>query len=186
MKTGKTIREIRLPDTYFGEGMAIMGTKIYQLTWQNETVFIYDLETLKKFGQFTYQGEGWGLTTDGKHLIMSNGTSIITFHDPESFTALRKIHVHDGDHPIEAINELEFIKGEIWANIFMENVIARISPATGKVIGWIDMSSLLGHLDPRKEVDVLNGIAYDKKADRIFVTGKLWPILFEISPPLKH
>ena len=181
MKTGKTLKEVKLSREYFGEGITILGKKIYQLTWQNETSFIYELETLKKIGQFTYRGEGWGLTTDGKHLLMSNGSSVITFHDPDSFTITKKIHVHDGDNHIDGLNELEFIKGEIWANIFMENFVVRIAPETGEVLGWIDMNALFDHLAPNIKIDVLNGIAYDGKANRIFVTGKLWPAIFEIK-----
>jgi len=149
-------------------------------------LFIYELETLKKIGQFTYQGEGWGLTTDGKHLLMSNGSSVITLHDPDSFTIIKKIHVHDGDNFIDHLNELEFIKGEIWANIFMENFIVRIAPKTGEVLGWIDMNALFNRLAPTNKIDVLNGIAHDEKADRIFVTGKLWPAIFEIKIPTER
>jgi glutamine cyclotransferase len=181
IKTGKTIDEVKLGRKYFGEGNTVLGDKIYQLTWQEETGFIYDLKTLKKIGQFTYAGEGWGLTSDSRYLIMSNGSAILSFHNPDSFELIKKVHVHDGNHPVEKLNELEFIKGEIWANIFEENVIVRISPKTGKVIGWVDMNPLYKHLDGHRDIDVLNGIAYDDKTDRIFATGKLWPYIFEIK-----
>lgn len=183
LRTGKTVKAVRLPVQYFGEGIAILGAKIYQLTYQNETGFIYNPDTLKQIGRFKYRGEGWGLTTDGKHLIMSNGTSVITFRTPDSFSTSRIIQVRDGDKPVDGINELEFIRGEIWANIYMKNAICRISPETGKVLGWLDMNALFQKLDPKYQIDVLNGIAYDPKADRVFVTGKLWPTVFEIKKP---
>ena len=121
------------------------------------------------------------MTTDGRHLLMSNGSSSITFRDPDSFKVVREIQVRDGDRMIDKLNELEFIKGEIWANVFMEDLIVRISPKTGKVKGWVDLSSLRSYLPRNAQVDVLNGIAYDAKKDRIFVTGKLWPKVFEIQ-----
>jgi len=183
IKTGKTLLEVRLASRFFGEGCAALGGKIYQLTWKEQTGFIYDLKTLREIGRFSYAGEGWGLTTDGKHLIMSNGSSTLTVHDPRSFSFLRKINVRDGNRPIDALNELEFIKGEIWANVFMQNVIVRISPKTGRVMGWLNVTPLYKHLGGHRNLDVLNGIAYDAKADRIFVTGKLWPAVFEIKRP---
>jgi glutamine cyclotransferase len=181
IKTGKVIKEIKLDSQYFAEGIAILGHEIFQLSWREETGFRYGLKTLRKIGRFAYHGEGWGLTTDGRHLIMSNGSSIITFHSPDTYSITRRINVHDGNRPIGALNELEFIKGEIWANVFMENVMVRISPETGKVLGWIDLSLLFQHLDATHKIDVLNGIAYDEKTNRIFVTGKFWPLLFEIK-----
>jgi glutamine cyclotransferase len=161
--------------------MAILHNKIYQLTWRNQTGFIYDLLSFRQIGKFSYQGEGWGLATDGKILFMSDGSSLITCRDPVSFKTIRKIDVRDGNRPVDKLNELEFIGGEIWANIFMEDIIARISPQTGQVLGWIDLSPLLSLLpDPRK-INILNGIAYDPEKARIFVTGKFWPKLFEIK-----
>jgi len=181
VKSGKSLQEIRIPQEYFGEGIVLLKNKIYQLTWQNETVLIYDARTFQEVKKIKYHGEGWGVTSDGKYLLMSNGSSIITFHDPESFKVVRKIHVRDADTPIGRLNELEFIKGEIWANIYMEDMIVRISPKNGKVTAWIDLSALRSYLPGNAQVDVINGIAYDAKTDRIFVTGKYWPKVFEIQ-----
>ncbi|MBN1383142.1 MAG: glutaminyl-peptide cyclotransferase [Deltaproteobacteria bacterium] len=180
VKTAKILKKIDLSPRYFGEGMAILERKIYLLTYRNERGFIYDVDTFRQIGHFKYSGEGWGLTTDGKHLIMSNGSSIITFHKPDSFSILHRVRVHDGDRTIDGLNELEYIKDEIWANIFTKNIVARISPETGTILGWIDMTPLIDYLDPGHKIDVLNGIAYDKRNDRIFVTGKFWPMIFEI------
>lgn len=180
-KSGKIVKEVALGDEFFGEGMTILNNNIYQLTWQNQTGIIYALSTFRKTGTFNYQGEGWGLTTDGKSLIMSNGTSVITFLNPKTFKIIRKIDIKDGEIPVNNLNELEFIRGEIWANVFMEDVIVRFSPLSGKVIGWIDLSQLHKALPVSGRRDVLNGIAYDHENDRIFVTGKFWPILFEIK-----
>ena len=181
VKTGKTLQEIRIPPKYFGEGIVLLNDKIYQLTWQNETVFIYDARSFQKIREIKYHGEGWGLTSDGKHLLMSNGSSTITFHDPDSFKVVCKIHVRDGDTPVSSLNELEFIKGEIWANIYMADMIVRISPKNGKVRGWVDLSALRSYLPGNAQVDVINGIAYDATEDRIFVTGKYWPKVFEVQ-----
>ncbi len=183
--TGKTIKETKLSPEYFGEGITIFNDKIYQLSWRNQTGFIYDLHSFRKEGNFFYSGEGWGLTNDGKSLIMSNGTSELTFLNPATFQVIRKIIVQDGEVPISNINELEFIQGEIWANIFYENVIVRISPQTGKVLGWIDLGWLQTLLPRSGKRDVLNGIAYDPDGGRIFVTGKNWPKLFEIKVQIK-
>jgi glutaminyl-peptide cyclotransferase len=179
--TGKTVKKIDLAEEYFGEGMTIIGNKVYQLTWQHQIGFIYDLSSFQEIGKFSYQGDGWGLTTDGKYLIMSNGTSVITYIDPENFAVIRTIEVQDSKKPVNNINELEFIRGEIWANIFMEDFIVRISPRTGSVLGWIDLRQLRFLITDPGEKDVLNGIAYDSESDRIFVTGKYWPKLFEIK-----
>ena len=181
MKTGISLQEVKIAEEYFGEGIALLKEKIYQLTWQNEMVLIYDARSFKEIRKIKYRGEGWGLASDGKHLLKSNGSSIITFHDPDSFKVVRQIHVRDGDTPVDRLNELEFIKGEIWAHIFTEDLIVRISPANGKVTGWINLSSLRSYLPRNAQVDVLNGIAYDAKGDRIFVTGKYWPKIFEIQ-----
>lgn len=180
LKTGKAQREIKIAEEYFGEGVTLLKDKIYQLTWQNETLIIYDARSFKEIRKIKYAGEGWGITSDGRQLLKSNGSSIITFHDPDTFKVIRKISVRDADMTIERLNELEFVKGEIWANIFMEDLIVRINPKNGKVKGWIDLSALRSYLPRHAQVDVINGIAYDENADRIFVTGKLWPKLFEI------
>jgi glutamine cyclotransferase len=181
IQSGKAIKIVKLGTKYFAEGMAILDNKIYQLTWQNQTGFIYDLMSFRAMGEFSYSGEGWGLTSDGKSLILSNGTEFISYLNPKTYKVIRKIKVQDGDVPVNNLNELEYIRGEIWANVFMEEVIVRISPQTGKVLGWIDLSQLNALL-PRSETrDVLNGIAYDAEGDRIFITGKFWPKLFEIK-----
>ena len=181
IKTGKILKAINLVDEYFGEGVTILGNNIYQLTWLNKTGFVYDLAEFKKVRTFSYEGEGWGITTDGQYLFMSDGSPIISCFDPVTFAVVRKIIVHEGQQQIGNLNELEFIKGEIWANIFRENLIVRISPATGKVLGWIDLSLLYSLIPKHGNIDVLNGIAYDHNRDRIFVTGKLWPKIFEIK-----
>ena len=179
--TGKSLQEVKISYKYFGEGIAVLKRNIYQLTWQNETLLIYSVRSFKKIREIKYRGEGWGLTSDGKHLLMSDGSSTITFRDPDSFKVVREIHVRDGDTPVGHLNELEFIKGEIWANIFTEDIIVRISPKNGKVTGWINLSALRSYLPRNESVDVLNGIAYDVNTDRIFVTGKYWPKIFEIQ-----
>jgi glutamine cyclotransferase len=185
IKTGKIIKIIKLAHEYFGEGITILGKNIYQLTWLNKTGFVYDLEEFKKVSTFPYQGEGWGITTDGQYLFMSDGSAVISCVDPMTFAVVRKIIVHEGRKQIGNLNELEFVKGEIWANIFQKDLIVRISPVTGKVLGWIDLSLLYSLIPQHKNIDVLNGIAYDHKRDRIFVTGKLWPKIFEIKVLLK-
>ncbi|MEI6609054.1 MAG: glutaminyl-peptide cyclotransferase [Deltaproteobacteria bacterium] len=181
IKSGKILQEFKLDQKYFAEGITISKNKIYQLTWQNNTILAYDLLSFKLLEEFSYSGEGWGIATDGKNLFMSNGTAVIDCIDPEYFNVVRKINVHDGKTAIGNLNELEFIRGEIWANIFMENFIVRISPLTGEVLGWVDLTSLYDLLPGDYRADVLNGIAYDQDNDRIFITGKLWPKIFEIS-----
>lgn len=181
VQTGRTIAEVKLPDRYFGEGIAILKGKIYQLTWHEEIALVYEAETLKKIGEIRYRGEGWGLTTDGRHLLMSDGSALITFREPGTFASIRTIMVHDGSTPIGNLNELEYVSGEIWANIFMQDVIVRISPADGRVMGWIDLSRLRLLIPRDNRADALNGIAYDRKTGRIFVTGKFWPLLFEVQ-----
>lgn len=185
IKTGKIIKIINLAQEYFGEGITILGNNIYQLTWQNKTGFVYSLKEFKKVSTFSYEGEGWGITTDGQYLFMSDGSAVISCIDPLTFTVHRKIIVHDGQQQIGNLNELEFIKGEIWANIFQKDLIVRISPVTGKVLGWVDLSLLYSLIPQHKNIDVLNGIAYDHNRDRIFVTGKLWPQIFEIKVVIK-
>ena len=181
MKSGKVLQEAQLPRDFFGEGIVLLKDKIYQLTWQNETLLIYDAQSLREIKRMKYSGEGWGLTSDGKYLLMSNGSSTVTFRDPESFKIVREIQVRDGDTPVGYLNELEFIRGEIWANIYMEDVIVRLSPKNGRVTGWIDLSELRSYLARNARVDVINGIAYDEKTNRIFLTGKYWPKIFEIQ-----
>ncbi len=181
IKSGKVLRKLKLDQNYFAEGITIYENKIYQLTWQNNIAFVYDLSRFKRLGNFSYRGEGWGITSNGKDFFMSNGSAVIDCIDPKHFTVVRKINVHDENAAISNLNELEFIRGEIWANIFMDSIIVRISPLTGEVLGWVDLSKLYNLLPVNCRVDVLNGIAYDQDTDRIFVTGKLWPKLFEIK-----
>ena len=161
--------------------MTIFEGKIFQLTWEAQKGFTYDINSFKKTGEFAYEGEGWGLTHDQQFLIMSDGTNAIRFLDPNSFKVVRTIKVFDAARPLMELNELEYIKGEIYANIWQTNRIARIAPASGEVLEWIDLDGLLKIEDNSKPVDVLNGIAYDEAHDRLFVTGKLWPKLFEIQ-----
>jgi glutamine cyclotransferase len=181
LTTGKVLQKIDVGNEYFAEGMTILDGKIYQLTYQTHIGFIYDLKTFAKIGSWQYQGEGWGLTTDGKELIMTNGSNKIMFLDPSSLAITRTIEVIDEGMPVENLNELEFIKGEIYANIWQTDRAIRIDPASGKINGWLDLSGLLMPMERTEKVDVLNGIAYDEKGDRLFVTGKLWPKLFEIK-----
>ncbi|HMF57319.1 MAG TPA: glutaminyl-peptide cyclotransferase [Pyrinomonadaceae bacterium] len=180
LTSGKVIQQVKVPEEFFAEGMTIFRGRIFQLTWKHNKGFIYNLEDFQKAGEFTYEGEGWGLTHDDESLIMSDGTSRIRFLDPTSFKVKRTINVTDSNHPITELNELEYIRGEIYANIWETDRIARIDPRTGKVTGWIDLTGLLHVEDSSQPVDVLNGIAYDTEHDRLFVTGKLWPKLFEI------
>jgi glutamine cyclotransferase len=170
----------RLEPRYFGEGIAIVGSELIQLTWQTEVGFVYDLGTFEPRRTFKYAGEGWGLTYDGKRLIRSDGSSVLRFLDPATLQETGRLAVSDAGIPVEQLNELEVVKGEIYANVYQTDRIVRISPKTGQVTGWIDLSGLL---PPREAagVDVLNGIAYDETNDRLFVTGKLWPKLFEIQ-----
>ena len=178
--TGLVEQKRALNRIYFGEGIAILDNKLFQLTWQNQIAIVYDLETFDLLGTHLYEGEGWGLTHDGQSLILSDGTAKIKYLDPSDFSVLRTIEVHDGDTPIERLNELEYIDGEIWANIWYEDRIARISPESGEVKGWIDVSGLYPS-SRRDSEDVANGIAFDAETKRLFVTGKNWPQLYEIE-----
>ncbi len=180
LKTGKVKKKYNVPQEYFAEGMTIFQGKIFQLTWQSHKCFVYDLKSFDVIAEFHHDGEGWGITTDGKLLIVSDGTNQLRFLDPNTFALVRTISVINRDQPLTNLNELEYIKGEIYANIWHSERIVRINPANGKILGWIDLS---GIRPPDVEDDsdnVLNGIAYDEKDDRLFVTGKRWPKLFEI------
>lgn len=180
LENGEVVQIQKVDSQYFGEGIAVKGDTIYELTWQSEIGFLYDRATFKRKGTFNYKGEGWGLTTDGHRLIMSDGTAFLRFLDPVTLKELSRIQVKDGTTPVANLNELEYVKGEIFANVWQSHRIARISPRTGRVTGWLDLEGLL---TPREaqQADVLNGIAYDPAGDRLFVTGKLWPKLFEIK-----
>lgn len=180
ISTGKPIQNIDLADQYFGEGIAIFDNKIYQLTYTQQTCFVYDKETLGKLREFQFTSEGWGLTHNDTNLIMSDGSAVLKFLEPESFKEVRRIKAFDTNGEVTRLNELEYINGEIWANIYQTDQIARIDPTTGKVIAYINCAGLLSNQE-RQGTDVLNGIAYDAVGKRLFVTGKLWPKLFQIE-----
>ena len=180
LETGEVLQQRPLDPKYFGEGIVVWGKSIVQLTWQSEIGFVYDLATFAPQKTFAYKGEGWGLTHDGKQIIMSDGTSSLRFLDPQTLKETGRLTVRDGGVPVKDLNELEYVRGEILANIWQQHRIARISPKTGEVAGWIDLTGLLSPGESAG-VDVLNGIAYDAAGDRLFVTGKLWPKLFEIK-----
>jgi len=180
LETGKVLKKVEVPLPFFAEGLALLNNKIYQLTWQHQLGFIYDAQTLQKTGEFTYSGEGWGLTTDGRSLVLSDGSNRLRFIDPDSFRVIKTIAVLDGKTPINELNELEYVNGEIYANVWHDDRIAVIDPQTGLVTAWIDLRGLLQPGDVQDREAVLNGIAYDQKSNRLFVTGKLWPRLFEI------
>ncbi|MBK7993346.1 MAG: glutaminyl-peptide cyclotransferase [Blastocatellia bacterium] len=181
LETGKVQKKIDVPNPYFAEGMTIFQGKVYQLTWTHNKGFVYDLGSFEKEKEFSYSGEGWGLTNDGKSLILSDGTNKIRFIDPFTFEVLKTITVKEGQMPITSINELEYIKGLIYANIWQTDRIVIIDPNSGDVTGSIDLTGLLSPTDRAMNPDVLNGIAYDSAKDRLFVTGKLWPKIFEIK-----
>jgi glutamine cyclotransferase len=180
LKTGRVLNMIPLSKQYFGEGSCVLDNKIYWLTWMEQTVFVYDL-SFKQIGAFRYPGEGWGLTTDGTHLIMSDGSSVLRFINPENFSEVRRLHVTNKDRALPMLNELEYINGEIWANVYTENYIVRIDPASGKVNGVIFLNNLLSASLRTKDTDVLNGIACDAATSKIYVTGKNWQKLYEIT-----
>lgn len=186
LQTGKILKQVNVPAQYFGEGLAALGSKLYQLTWKNHKGFIYDADTFELLGEFAYDGEGWGLTTDGTHLILSDGTSRIRFLDPKTFAVERTIDVLENGQPVEQLNELEYVRGEILANVWQTDRILRIDATTGRVRGVIDCAGLLSPSDRTPQTDVLNGIAYDPGTDRLIVTGKLWPTLFEVRIKAKQ
>ena len=180
LATGRVEKQRPINAAYFGEGIAILDGHLYQLTWQNGLGLVYDLATFTQQRTFQYTGEGWGLTQDGRELILSDGSSKLRFLDPQTFAVAREIDVRDHGQPVTKLNELEYIDGEIWSNVWYDDRIARISPATGEVLGWIDLAALYPK-SARSSEAVLNGIAYDAAAKRLFVTGKNWPQLYEIE-----
>jgi glutamine cyclotransferase len=183
LESGTVLQRVDLPLEVFGEGIVIFENHIVQLSWQERRGFIYDLDTFNLTREFTYPTEGWGITHNGQRLIMSDGTATLYFWDPNTLAEVGRVSVIDEKGvPVMRLNELEYINGEVWANIWQTDRIARINPVTGQVTGWINLAGLLSEEDRRGQpVDVLNGIAYDAAADRLFVTGKLWPKLFEIE-----
>jgi glutamine cyclotransferase len=181
LQTGRVLKKVDVPEPFFAEGITLLNGKIYQLTWQHQIGFIYSAQTLEKTGQFQYTGEGWGITNDGHSLIMSDGSNRIRFIDPDSFRVTKTIAVTDGRTAINELNELEYVNGEIYANIWHDQRIVTIDPQNGRVTGWIDLSGLLQPGAVHDDEAVLNGIAFDQSGNRLFVTGKLWPQLFEIK-----
>jgi glutaminyl-peptide cyclotransferase len=180
LETGEVLQVHAIPRQYFGEGITEWHGSIIQLTWQSEIGFVYDIATFQQTKTFAYRGEGWGLTNDGTRLIMSDGSSSLRFLDPETFEETGRLRVRDQNGPVENLNELEYVRGEIFANVWHSERIARISPKDGRVTGWIDLAGLLPPME-HGGADVLNGIAYDEAGRRLFVTGKWWPRLFEIG-----
>lgn len=180
LETGEILQEVKLGQAFFGEGITVLPKQIVQLTWQTGVGFVYDRDTLHTARTFNYPGEGWGLTNDGHRLYMSDGSAQIRYWDPTTLQEQQRVTVRDGGSDVLNLNELEWIKGEIYANIWQTDRIARISPQDGRVVGWINLSGLLTDSE-RAQADVLNGIAYDAVKNRLFVTGKLWPALFEIQ-----
>jgi len=181
LETGKVLQQIDLNQQYFGEGITLWQDKIIQLTWRSQVGFVYSKDSFEKLDRFIYNTEGWGITHDGQKLIMSDGSDKLYFLDADTFEKVSYIQVRDQNKPIFRLNELEYINGEIFANVWQTDYIARISPSTGQVLGWIDLRGLLDSESYKGKQDVLNGIAYDKERKRLFVTGKLWPKLFEIQ-----
>ena len=183
LASGAVVQRVSLEPRYFGEGAAILGGSVYQLTWEENTGFVYDLATLRVTGTFRYDGEGWGLTSDGRSLVMSDGTDELRYLDPATFAVTRTLSVTDAGQPVHFLNELEWVRGEIWANIWHEDRIARIDPTTGVVRAWLDLADLAPPIRDQNDEAVPNGIAYDQAAGRLLVTGKLWPTLYEIGMP---
>lgn len=181
LETGAILKMHKLPDQFFGEGITAYKDKIIQLTWRSHTGFIYHKDNFELIGEFKYPYEGWGITYDGKYLIISDGTAALHFLNPETFMEEKTVKVYEGNNLVTGLNELEYIQGEIYANVWQTERVVRINPKTGEVVGWINLRGLLGFCGRNKPPDVLNGIAYDSENGRLFVTGKLWPKLFEIK-----
>jgi len=181
LETGQVLQQIDIDPQYFGEGITVMNQQIVELTWQAEMGFVYDQLSFRRQRSFNYPGEGWGLANDGQQIYMSDGSAQIRIWDPMTLQEKRRITVRDHGQPVPMLNELEMVRGEIYANVWQTNRIVRISPADGRVLGWIDLAGILPAADRTGQEDVLNGIAYDVLGNRLFVTGKLWPKLFEIK-----
>ena len=181
LESNRILQERKLEGNLFGEGIAILKNKIYELTWTSNTCLVWDLESFNLITSFTYSGEGWGITTDGENLIVSDGTDIIRYFSPDDFNLIRTIKVTEEGNSIDKINELEYIDSKIWANIWMEDKIIIIDPASGLVTGRIDIHSLRKYLKPSDEADVLNGIAWDSISHKLYITGKEWPFIFEVK-----
>ena len=181
LETGNIVQSRKLPSYYFGEGITVYNDRLIQITWKSHVGFVYDKKNFTLLQKFRYPTEGWGITHDGKQLIMSDGTAKLYFLHPETFQKSGVIEVHDLNGPVENLNELEYVRGKIYANVWKTDTIVIIDPGTGRVTGWIHLKGILSSKARRKNVGVLNGIAYDEKEGRLFVTGKLWPVLFEIE-----
>lgn len=181
VETGKVLHSVDLPPELFGEGIVNWGPYLYEWTWHARTVFVRDRATLQVVRTLHYDGEGWGMTRDEKEIITSDGSSELSFRDPETFSVVRTLTVHDGPSLVRQLNELEWVKGEIYANVWHEERIARISPKDGHVIAWINLAGILPEEDRVNAESVLNGIAYDAAHDRLYVTGKQWPVVYEIK-----
>lgn len=186
IETGNVLQDRDIADQYFGEGITLWEDQLLQLTWQAEKGFIYDRETFEPRGEFSYATEGWGLTHDGTQLIMSDGSHLLFFLDPNTFAEIDTVDVKNNGQPVIRLNELEYINGEVWANVWLTDMIVRIDPETGNVIGWLDLDGLKPDENLGNRDAVLNGIAYDAEGDRLFVTGKLWSKLFEIQLVAKN
>ncbi|MCX6326161.1 MAG: glutaminyl-peptide cyclotransferase [Bacteroidia bacterium] len=180
LETGNVIRQHNLDASLFGEGIALYCDRIYQVTWENKVGFVYEKSTFSVINKIYYPTQGWGLTTIDDKIVMSDGTNEVCFYEPEMFTVVSRIEVYDNERKVDQLNELEYINGEIWANIWMTDLIARIDPASGKVLAYIDLKGILPESERKADTDVLNGIAYDDAGKRVFITGKKWPKLFEI------
>ena len=184
LETGAVLRRADLPKDEFGEGIALLGDRIYQVTWKSKRGFVYDARTFAPIDSFSYEGEGWGMTTDGARLYLSDGSSRIRVIDPDGFRVVRTIRATEAERPVHMLNELEWVNGELWANVYETAFVARIEPATGRVVGYVDLRRLMP-ADEAKRLDarggVTNGIAYDSTAGRLLVTGKYWPYLFQLD-----
>ena len=179
--SGRTLAAVPLTDDYFGEGLALAAGRLYQLTWKEHVAWVYDAATLAQVDSFSYDGEGWGLAWDGRQLIMSDGTANLRFLDPLTHRVVRRVAVRDGASPVTRINELEYVRGELFANIYQSDSIVRIDPATGAVRGWLDLAALWPRERRAPGADVLNGIAWDSTTGHLFVTGKRWPVVYELA-----
>jgi glutaminyl-peptide cyclotransferase len=181
LETGEVLQQINLAPEFFGEGITVVNQQIIELTWRSQIGFVYDQSSFRRLRSFNYPGEGWGLANDGTQIYMSDGGAQIRIWDAGSLLEKRRFTVRDAGRPVSLLNELEYVSGEIYANVWQSDRIVRFSPVDGKVLGWIDLTGLLSAADRAEQVDVLNGIAYDALGNRLFVTGKLWPKLFEIK-----
>jgi glutamine cyclotransferase len=180
LETGEVLQSTALPPQYFGEGIAAAGDELVQLTWTSGVGFVRDLATFEQKRTFSYPTEGWGLTHDGSRFVMSDGTSTLYFRDAGTLAETGRVQVHDDRGPVDRLNELEYVEGEVWANVWQTDYLARIHPASGRVLAWVDLAGLLPDSVRTGDENVLNGIAWDPVGERLFVTGKLWPRLYEV------